>query len=233
MSHVPRARILVVDDENQIRKLLRISLATQGYQIVEAANGAEGIAAAANYTPDLVILDLGLPDMDGQDVLQELRSWSNAPVLMLSVRSGEDTKVAALDLGANDFVTKPFGIQELLARVRVLLRASHANRGADPTIERGPLRIQLAKRQVRLAGEEINLTRKEYGVLALLAQHQGRIVTQQQLLRSVWGASHAHDNHYLRIVVGRLRQKLGDPPTEPTFIKTEAGVGYRLLDAEP
>src|SRR5450830_697205 len=202
------ATILVIDDEPQIRKFLRISLASQGYKVIEAGSGNEGLAQAALSKPDLLVLDLGLPDMDGQQVLREFREWSMVPVLVLSVRASEVQKVEALDAGANDYVTKPFGIQEFLARVRALLRQAPAGEA-----------------------QEAALTRKEYAVLAQLARHPGRVITQQQLLKDIWGPTHTEDSHYLRIVVGHLRQKLTDDPTQPRFIVTEAGVGYRLLGA--
>ena len=223
------AHVLVIDDEPQIRKFLRISLATQGYQVSEAATGGDGLAQAALGQPDLVILDLGLPDRDGQEVLAELREWSAVPVLVLSVRADEKEKVRALDAGANDYVTKPFGIQEFLARVRALLRQAPATATQqEAALEVGDLRVDFAYRKVSLAGHEIALTRKEYAVLAVLAQHPGRVVTQRQLLVDIWGPTHAQDSHYLRIVIGHLRQKLADDPVAPRFIVTEAGVGYRL-----
>lgn len=224
--------LLLIDDEPQIRKFLRISLSAQGYRVVEAANGREGLEQAALLQPDLVVLDLGLPDLDGQEVLRELREWSSVPVLVLSVRASEGEKVLALDGGANDYVTKPFGIQEFLARVRVLLRqAGEGEPQREAKVECGELSVDFAYRRVSLAGQEIALTRKEYAVLAVLARHLGRVVTQQQLLRDIWGPSHAEDSHYLRVVVGHLRQKLGDDPAAPRFIVTEAGVGYRLREA--
>ena len=223
--------ILVIDDEAQIRKFLRISLIAQGYKVLEAGNGREGLAQAALNKPDLLVLDLGLPDMDGQAVLRELREWSQVPVLVLSVRAGESEKVLALDGGANDYVTKPFGIQEFLARIRALLRQAPAGVAQESALELGPLTIDLGFRRVLLEGVEVALTRKEYAVLALLARHPGRVITQQQLLKDIWGPSHVENSHYLRIVVGHLRQKLSDDPTRPRFIVTEAGVGYRLLEA--
>ncbi|MGA4323846.1 response regulator [Ectopseudomonas hydrolytica] len=222
--------ILVIDDEAQIRKFLRISLSAQGYKVIEAGNGTEGLAQAALARPDLVVLDLGLPDMDGKDVLDELREWSQVPVLVLSVRASEGEKVLTLDSGANDYVTKPFAIQEFLARVRVLLRQAGAGGQQEAVVQSGPLRLDFAYRRVSLDGVEIALTRKEYAVLALLARHLGRVVTQQQLLKEVWGPSHVQDSHYLRVVVGHLRQKLGDDPSAPQFIVTEAGIGYRLRE---
>lgn len=222
--------LLVIDDEAQIRKFLRISLAAQGYKVLEAANGAEGLAQAALARPDLVVLDLGLPDMDGKTVLAELREWSTVPVLVLSVRASEGEKVLALDGGANDYVTKPFSVQEFLARVRVLLRQAGGGEQQEAVVESGPLSVDFAYRRVTLGGAEVALTRKEYAVLAQLARHLGRVVTQQQLLKDIWGPTHVEDTHYLRVVVGHLRQKLGDDPTEPRFIVTEAGVGYRLRE---
>lgn len=222
--------ILVIDDEAQIRKFLRISLTAQGYKVLEGANGSEGLAQAALGKPDLVVLDLGLPDMDGQQVLRELREWSKVPVLVLSVRASEGEKVLALDGGANDYVTKPFGIQEFLARVRVLLRQAGAGEQQEAVVSSGPLSLDFAYRRVSLAGVEVSLTRKEYAVLAMLARHLGRVVTQQQLLKDIWGPTHVEDSHYLRVVVGHLRQKLGDDPAAPRFIHTEAGVGYRLRE---
>jgi two-component system KDP operon response regulator KdpE len=224
------ATILVIDDEPQIRKFLRISLVSQGYKVVEAANGGEGLSQAALLQPDLLVLDLGLPDMDGQQVLREFREWSQVPVLVLSVRASEIQKVQALDGGANDYVTKPFGIQEFLARVRALLRQAPQGESQPASLSLGPLTIDLAFRRVTLDGEEVALTRKEYAVLAQLARYPGRVVTQQQLLKDIWGPTHAEDSHYLRIVVGHVRQKLGDDPTMPRFIVTEPGVGYRLVD---
>ena len=222
--------VLVIDDEAQIRKFLDIGLRAEGYEVVLAANAEEGLAKAATRSPDLVILDIGLPDREGHEVLKELRQWSQVPVLMLSVRDAESEKVRALDAGANDYVTKPFGIQELMARLRALLR----NRPGEPEpaaqrYDDGRLAIDLARREVQLGGEALALTRKEYAVLARLLRHAGRVVTQQQLLREIWGPTHVQDTHYLRIVLGKLRQKLGDDPAEPRWLKTEPGVGYRFL----
>lgn len=222
--------ILVIDDEAQIRKFLRISLLAQGFRVLEAGTGGQGLESAALHKPDLVVLDLGLPDLDGQQVLRELREWSGVPVLVLSVRSSEGEKVLALDGGANDYVTKPFGIQEFLARVRVLLRQGGSAEQPAASVSSGPLTVDFAYRRVLLDGQEVALTRKEYAVLALLAGHLGRVVTQQQLLKDIWGPTHTEDSHYLRVVVGHLRQKLGDNPTAPRLIVTEPGVGYRLLD---
>ena len=224
------ARVLVIDDEPQIRKFLDISLRAQGYAVETADTGGGGLEALATHGADLVILDLGLPDRDGHEVLRELRQWSSVPVILLTVRAGEAEKVAALDAGANDYVTKPFGVQELMARVRALLR-SHATQGeAPPVFDDGRLRVDLARREVRLDGESVALARKEYALLALLVQHAGRVVTQPQLLRELWGPTHQHDTHYLRILVGKLRHKLGDDAAAPRYIVTEPGVGLRFIE---
>lgn len=223
------ARILIVDDEPQIRKFLRIALSSQGYQVDEARNGREGLEQAALCQPDLVVLDLGLPDMDGKAVLKSLREWSQVPVMVLSVRAAEGEKVLSLDGGANDYVTKPFATQEFLARIRVLLRQGNDRQALPAQVSSGPLSIDFAYRQVLLDGREISLTPKEYELLAMLAHHLGRVVSQQQLLREIWGPTHVEDSHYLRVVVAHLRQKLGDDPAQPRLIITEAGIGYRLM----
>ncbi len=222
-------RILVIDDEAQIRRFLDIGLRAEGYEVLLAANAADGLALAATQSPDLVILDIGLPDRDGHEVLAELRQWSQLPVLMLSARDAESEKVRALDHGANDYVTKPFGIQELMARLRALLRNRPGEPGRPPRYDDGRLSIDLARREVSLDAVPLALTRKEYAVLELLLRHAGRVVTQQQLLREIWGPSHTSDTQYLRIVLGKLRQKLGDDAAAPRWLKTESGVGYRFL----
>ena len=224
-------RILVIDDEAQIRRFLDIGLRAEGYEVMLAATATEGLALAATRTPDLVILDIGLPDMEGHAVLAELRQWSQLPVLMLSVRDAESEKVRALDRGANDYMTKPFGIQELMARLRALLRNRSGEPEVPPRYDDGRLSIDLARREVSLDGAPLALTRKEFAVLAMLLRHAGRVVTQQQLLREVWGPTHTGDSQYLRIVIGKLRQKLGDDPTNPRWLKTEPGVGHRFIAA--
>jgi len=228
------ARVLVIDDEIQIRRFLDIALRVEGYQVLQAGSAEEGLALAATQTPDLVILDLGLPDREGHEVLAELRQWSAAPVLMLSVRNSEAEKVRALDNGANDFVTKPFGVQEVMARLRALLRdrTIAVSSQTDLRYDDGCLVVDQARREVGLNGVPLTLTRKEYAVLVMLLRHLNRVVTQDQLLREIWGASHVRDTHYLRIVIGRLRQKLGDDPAAPRWLKTEPGVGYRFLARE-
>jgi two-component system, OmpR family, KDP operon response regulator KdpE len=223
-------RVLVIDDEAQIRRFLDIGLRAEGYQVLLAATGQEGLGLAATQSPDVIVLDIGLPDMEGHDVLREIRTWSEVPVLMLSVRDSESEKVRALDHGANDYVTKPFGIQELMARLRVLLRQGAKGGQADAPVryDDGSLVIDLARREVLLDGAPVALTRKEFAVLSLLVRHPGRVVSQQQILREVWGATHTQDTHYLRIVMGKLRLKLGDDPSTPRWLKTEPGVGYRF-----
>lgn len=225
-------RILVIDDESQIRRFLDIGLRAEGYQVLQAATAAEGLAVAATQSPDLVVLDLGLPDREGHEVLAELRQWSDVPVLMLSVRDAETEKVRALDGGANDYVTKPFGIQELMARIRALLRvrATADSAEAPARYDDGMLAVDLVRREVVVDGAAVALTRKEFAVLALLVRHRGRVVSQQHLLRDIWGPTHVQDTHYLRIVMARLRQKLGDDPADPRWLKTEPGVGYRFVD---
>lgn len=226
------ARVLVIDDEPQIRKFLEISLRSQGYRVSLAATGREGLDALAVQGADLVVLDMGLPDRDGLAILQDLREWSHVPVIVLTVRSGESEKVAALDAGANDYVTKPFGVQELMARVRALLRSHAAPVDAAPVFDDGSLRVDLARREVSLDGNAVILSRKEYALLALLIQHAGRVVTQPQLLRELWGPTHQQDTHYLRILLGKLRQKLGDDAAAPRWIATEPGVGLRFLSLQ-
>lgn len=226
--------ILIIDDEPQIRHFLRISLKTEGYELLEAENGESGLGLCARHSPDLVILDLGLPDMDGSEVLAGLREWSTAPVIILSVRDRELEKVKALDLGANDYVTKPFGVDELLARVRTQLRnyerKQASSPGASVVFDDGELYIDLSMRKVTVKGDPVRLTPKEFAVLKVLMLASGKIVTQSQLLRDIWGPTHTTDTHYLRILIGRLRQKLADDPTEQHYIQTEPGVGYRFLD---
>lgn len=227
--------VLIIDDEPQIRHFLRISLKTEGYKLLEAENGETGVGLCARYSPDLVILDLGLPDMDGSEVLAALREWSSVPVIILSVRDQELEKVKALDLGANDYVTKPFGVDELLARVRTQLRSYSNNNGgsgadSSAVFDNGVLHIDLAMRKISLKGAPVRLTPKEFAVLKVLMLASGRIVTQSQLLKDIWGPTHTKDTHYLRILIGRLRQKLGDDPTEQNYIQTEPGVGYRFLE---
>lgn len=228
MSEPMGASVLIIDDEAQIRRFLGISLRAQGYEVLEAENGASGLEMLASRGADAVILDLGLPDLDGHEVLRELRAWSSVPVIVLSVRSGEAEKVKALDAGANDYVTKPFGVQELSARLRALLRLRPEDDQAA-VFDDGVLKIDLARRQITRGGEAVALTRKEWSLLNLLMRHSGRVVTQPQLLRELWGPTHEEDTHYLRILVAKLRIKLGDEAAAPRYIQTEAGVGLRFI----
>lgn len=227
---VPPARVLVIDDEAQIRKFLEISLRAEGYRVMLAADGETGLAMLASQGADLVVLDIGLPDRDGHVVLNEIRQWSSVPVIMLTVRNGEAEKVAALDGGANDYVTKPFSVQELMARIRGLLRVrAGTSEDALPLYDDGHLHIDLVQREVTMAGEVVSLTRKEFALLSLLMQHAGRVITQPQLISQLWGAEHSADTHYLRILVGKLRHKLGDDAATPRYIATEPGVGLRFV----
>lgn len=233
MSEPAGASVLIIDDEAQIRRFLGISLRAQGYEVLEAENGAAGLEMLASRGADAVILDLGLPDLDGHEVLRELRAWSSVPVIVLSVRSGEAEKVKALDAGANDYVTKPFGVQELSARLRALLRLRPEEDQAA-VFDDGILKIDLARRQITRNGDVVTLTRKEWSLLNLLMRHTGRVLTQPQLLRELWGPTHEEDTHYLRILVAKLRTKLGDNAAAPRYIQTEAGVGLRFISsAEP
>lgn len=223
------ARILVIEDEPQMRRLLDISMRAHGYEVVLAESGRRGIERLALEGADLVVLDLKLPDADGRQLVREIREWSDVPLMVLSVTDDEATKVEALDAGANDYVTKPFGVQELLARVRVLLRIQRSANPGPPVFDDGLLRVDLSRRSVTLAGEPVQLTRKEYALLALLLQHAGRVVTQKQLLRELWGPSYENDTHYLRILAGRLRNKLGDDAADPRWIATEPRIGLRFI----
>lgn len=221
-------RILLIDDEAPIRRFLRVPLQAEGHSIIEAGTAREGILAATRESPGLVILDLGLPDADGLTVLREIRGWSKVPVLVLSVRADEAGKVAALDAGAQDYVVKPFGVNELLARIRSLLR-DRTDAPAPAVIETLDLRIDSANHTVTKSGTPLHLTRKEFDLLWLLASHAGRLVTQGMILKSLWGPAHAEDSQYLRVYVRQLRQKLADDATNPRYIMTEPGIGYRFL----
>ncbi len=229
MSDKLKPIALVVDDEVQIRRLLRVCLEADGYRVLEAATGQEAITEAAQRKPDVVVLDLGLPDMDGVGVLKRLREWSRVPVLVLSVRDREEDKIAALDHGADDYVTKPFGAGELLARLRV------ARRHADPApamtaFRSGRLEVDLAARVVKLEGKEVKLTATEYSLLRLFVQHAGKVLTHRHILREVWGPNYLDQTHYLRVYLAHLREKLEREPSKPTLLVTEPGVGYRLIE---
>lgn len=223
-----RYRIIVIDDEAPIRRFLRASLDPDRYELIDAEDGGSGIRLVATRNPDVVLLDLGLPDMDGVDVAQSIREWSKVPIIILSARGQEHDKVAALDAGADDYLTKPFGVGELLARIRVALRHSSKETPVDPVVEAPGLRIDLSTRQVFRDGEEIHLTPNEYKMLAVLARHAGRVVTHKQLLNDVWGPQYAEEAHYIRVYMGQLRHKLEPDPANPRALTTEPGVGYRL-----
>ncbi|MFD1747469.1 response regulator [Rhizobium helianthi] len=226
------SRILIVDDEPQIQRFLKPALAAAGYDVLEAANGAEAMKAVATQAPDLIILDLGLPDMDGKDVVSQLRGWSDIPIIILSARDRESEKIAALDLGADDYVEKPFGIGELTARIRNALRHRNKTEAIPSAIEADGLLIDPVRRLVLRGTETVHLTPKEYDLLLLLARHAGRVVTHRSLLTSVWGPAHGDDLHYLRVFIGQLRQKIERDATQPRIVKTEAGVGYRFIADE-
>ncbi len=223
-------RVLVVDDEPQIRRFLRASLQSHDYTVLEAENGKEAVRACTTQKPDLLILDLGLPDMDGLDVLKTIREWSRVPVIVLSIRSDETDKIEALDRGANDYVTKPFSMGELLARMRAALRQGRSE-GADAgssIVAAGDISIDLGKRLITLGGSPVKLSRKEYDLLKILALHPGKVITHQQLLQEVWGPAYVEETQYLRVYIGQLRQKLERDPAAPQWLITEPGVGYRL-----
>jgi two-component system, OmpR family, KDP operon response regulator KdpE len=226
-------RILVVDDEPQIRRLLRVSLGAKGYQIREAARGEEAMTITATDRPDVIILDLGLPDLDGLDVIRRIREWTDTPIIVLSVREREAEKVKAFELGADDYVTKPFGMAELLARIQTALRHRLQTEVAEPVFRSGDLIVDLARRRVSVAGHDIKLTPNEYDLLRALVAHAGRVLTHQQLLRTVWGPGAVNEAHYLRVYIGQLRQKLETDPAQPRYILTEPGVGYRFADDSP
>ena len=227
----PRTRLLVIEDDPQIQRFLSTALAAHGYDLHIAQNGEDGLRAAAAREPDIVIVDLGLPDISGLDVIARLREWFARPILVLSARSRENDKVAALDLGADDYLTKPFGIGELLARLRVAER-HRAGAGAQPQarVQIGELAIDFAARRVQRAGVDVHLTPIEYRLLGALARHPGKVLTQRQLLREVWGAAHVESPHYLRIYMRALRNKIEPEPARPRYLLTEIGVGYRLVD---
>lgn len=222
--------ILVIEDDSQIRRFLRVTLTSNNYELIEAVTAQEGIKQVGLHHPDLIILDLGLPDFDGFEVARQLREWTTTPIIVLSVNDREQDKVAALDAGADDYLTKPFGTNELLARMRVALRhAIYAAQGSDdPVFTVGDLRVDLSHRQIFVADQEIHLTPIEYKLLLILIKYAGKVVTRRQLLHDVWGPSYTDETHYLRVYMGQLRHKLEADPTRPRYLITEAGVGYRL-----
>ena len=220
--------ILIIEDEASLRRFLAPTLLYQGYQVIQASTGTEGLAMARSYNPDLVLLDLGLPDLDGLKVLESLRGWSRKPVLILSARNQERVKVQALDLGADDYLTKPFGAAELLARIRVALRHSVLGAAAEPIFDQGGLRVDFERREVSVSGRSVHLTALEYRLLEALVQRAGKVATHTQLLADVWGPAAEGQTHYLRIYMAQLRKKLEADPARPRYFLTEPGVGYRL-----
>ena len=228
MSDKPHV-VLVIEDEKLIRRFLRSSLEEEGCQVFEAETLARGLIEAGGCKPALVVLDLGLPDGNGIDFIGNFRSWSDAPILVLSARSSEKDKILALDVGADDYLTKPFGVGELRARTRALLRRQNRHgEEATPIVEFGDVQVDLSRRVVTRGGQPVHLTQIEYRLLSVLLANTGKVMTQRHLLRDVWGASHVESSHYLRVYVGRLRQKLEIDPTQPAYILTETGVGYRF-----
>lgn len=222
-------RVLVIDDEPQILRALRINLTVRGYEVTTAANGAAALRAAAERHPEVIVLDLGLPDMDGIEVLAGLRGWSTAPVIVLSARTDSADKVAALDAGADDYVTKPFGMDEFLARLRAAVRRnSTAADPGEPVVTTDSFTVDLAAKKVTKAGAEVHLTPTEWGMLEMLVRNRGKLVGQKELLREVWGPSYATETHYLRVYLAQLRRKLEDDPSRPRHLITEAGMGYRF-----
>ena len=228
----PSPLVLVVEDEVQMRRFLRTALGTQGYRVVEAEASREALVAATTHNPELILLDLGLPDGDGIDLARRIREWSRVPIIVISARGREDDKVAALDAGADDYLTKPFGTNELLARMRVALRHAAEKDGgeATPVLENGALRIDQARREVTLAGKEVRLTPIEYRLLVLMARHAGMVLTHRQILKEVWGPPYVNETHYLRVFMAQLRRKVEPDPVRPALLLTEPGVGYRLAD---
>jgi two-component system, OmpR family, KDP operon response regulator KdpE len=226
----PDPLILLIEDEPQMRRFLRAALGAQDYRLVEATTARDGLAQAASRNPDVILLDLGLPDRDGLEVARELREWSATPIIVLSARGREQDKVAALDLGADDYLTKPFGVEELLARIRVALRHAALPPGAapEPVFQAGGVRVDLVRREVRRGDQEVHLTPTEYKLLTLLVRHAGKVLTHRQLLKEVWGTNYADQSHYVRVYMAQLRQKLEVDPARPRLLVTEPGVGYRL-----
>jgi two-component system, OmpR family, KDP operon response regulator KdpE len=226
--------VLVVEDEPQMRRFIRASLTAHGYRLVEAETAAEAHRLATSHNPELILLDLGLPDGDGLDVTRDLRQWCVAPIIVISARGREDDKVDALDAGADDYLTKPFGVKELLARMRVALRHASTRNGGPPVqvLEFADLKLDLTRREVQIAGAEVHLTPIEYKLLVLLAQNAGKVMTHRQILREVWGPQQSNQAHHVRVHMAELRKKIEPDPARPKLIVTEPGVGYRLRDQQ-
>ncbi len=226
----PKPTILVIDDEPPLQKFLRVTLTSQNFNVIEALTGESGLRHTANDQPDLIILDLGLPDIDGVQVTKRIREWSSIPIIVISARGKEQDKVVALDAGADDYLTKPFGVAELMARVRVALRhiATANQTSGDSVFEQGHLRVDLARREVTVRGERVHLTPNEFRLLTVLIKNAGRVMTHRQLLREVWGPGSSDQSHYVRVYVNQLRQKIERDPARPGFILTETGIGYRF-----
>jgi two-component system KDP operon response regulator KdpE len=224
------ARILIIEDEAQIRRFVRMALEAEGFQVLEAENGTRGLIETSTRQPDLIVIDLGLPDLEGKEVIRQIRAWSEVPILVLSARDREEEKVDALNAGADDYLTKPFGVPELVARVRAHLRRRQTKEGqADPVVRFGDVAVDLAARTVTRGGVEVHLTPIEYRLLITLIKEHGKVVTHNQLMLEVWGPNYSQRSHYLRIYMGHLRQKLEHDPAQPQFLLTELGVGYRLV----
>jgi two-component system KDP operon response regulator KdpE len=233
VSPTSGARILVIEDDPGVRHVVTRNLDAHGFRTAAAAAGREGLDLDPGFHSDLILLDLGLPDMSGLDVIAEVRARTSTPIIVLSIRGGEADKVRALDLGADDYLTKPFGVNELLARVRVALRHAGGSSGAGAVFQTGDLRIDRERRLVEIGGSEVHLTPTEYALLTALASHPGAVLTERALLQRVWGPEYGSENHYLHVYMGRLRKKLEADPAEPRYIRTEPGVGYRLIEHEP
>ncbi len=224
--------ILIVEDEPQMLRFIRASLSSHGYRLLEAGTAQEATQLATTHAPELILMDLGLPDMDGLELTKQMRGWTRTPIIVISARGREDDKVLALDAGADDYLTKPFGINELLARIRVALRHAREAAGAqsEPVLTIRDLTLDLGKRQVLVAGDEVHLTPTEYKLLALLAQHRGKVLTHRQILKDVWGPAYANQSHYVRVHMAELRKKVEADPARPKLIVTEPGVGYRMRE---
>ena len=229
----PGPLILIVEDDPQLRRFLRTALGAQDYRLVEAGTVKEALIAATTHNPELILLDIGLPDGDGIELTRRVREWSRVPVIVISARGREDDKVAALDAGADDYLTKPFGVNELLARIRVALRhaLSSASGPGEPVLEIGPLRLDLTRREVLVSGAQVHLTPLEYRLLSLLAQNAGKVLTHRQILKEVWGPGSVSETHYLRVFMAQLRRKVEPDPARPRLLLTEPGVGYRMRES--